>query len=68
MSPTDIKTADAVHAYDGSKTKLAAALGYSRQAVYDWLEDGFLPPKVARIFLMACQRDGITLRRGKGAA
>jgi hypothetical protein len=66
MSPTDIKTADAVLAY-GSKTKLALALGYSRQAIYDWKK--FLPPKVAKIFLMAAQRDGITLsRRGKRAA
>ncbi len=40
---TTITRPQAIALYDGSIVKLAAALGYSRQAVYLWPEDGPIP-------------------------
>lgn len=60
MSPYDIKTSDAVLAF-GGKTRFAEAIGYSRQAIYDF--GTYLSPKVAKLAELAADRNGITLPR-----
>jgi hypothetical protein len=59
---SDMTRADAVHAF-GSQSRLALALGMTRQAVCQWPKDGPLKQIVADWIDAAAKDRGITVPR-----